>query len=95
MPLAILAVLILIAVLIAPWLVGLVVAAAAIYGVYLVIVGGIAALCAIAIIVWALFKGHSKNDKPHEIHGGRKACKNCQCEMSIAESLCHNCGHYS
>lgn len=95
MHLAILLVLILIAVLIAPWLIGVAIAAAAIYGVYLVIAAAFAAVAIVIGVIWALISVTVKNqrEKPEVIHGERKACPFCQCEMPVNAFICKNCGN--
>ena len=99
MPLAILLVLILIAVLIAPWLIGVAIAAAiaaaALYGTYLVAAAVIAIAALVVAVAWVLITGNSRQEKPEEIHGERKACKYCQVEMAASASRCGNCGKSS
>jgi hypothetical protein len=95
MQLAILLVLILIAVLIAPWLLGVIVVVAAAYGVYLVALGAAAFVGIIAGIAWVLLKNHQQRDKPLEIVGDRRSCRNCQCEMPVSQTICSNCGFES
>lgn len=89
---AILIVLILIAVLIAPWLIGVAVAAVAVYGIYLTAVAVLAGLAFVIAVAWVLVTEKSRRDKPEEIHGERKACKHCQVEMPAATVQCKNCG---
>lgn len=95
MQLAILIVLILIAVLIAPWLIGVAIAATAIYGVYLVAVASIAGVAMVVAVIWVLVSGHTRQEKPEEILGERKSCKYCQVEMAASASRCKNCGEVS
>ena len=95
MQLAILIVLILIAVLIAPWLIGVAIAAAAIYGVYLVAAAALAGVAVVVAVAWALITESSRREKPEEIHGERKACKYCQVEMAASANQCSNCGKSS
>ena len=95
MQLAILLVLILIAVLIAPWLIGVAIAAAALYGTYLVAAAVIASAAIVVAVAWVLITGNSRQEKPEEIHGERKACKYCQVEMAASASRCGSCGKSS
>jgi ribosomal protein L40E len=95
MQLAILLVLILIAVLIAPWLIGVVIAAAAVYGVYLVAAFAIAGIAIVVVVIWALITEKNRKEKPEEIHGERKACMYCQAEMAASATRCKNCGESS
>lgn len=92
MQVAILIILILIAVLIAPWLIGVAFAAAAIYGVYLVAAAAIAGVATVVAVIWFLISGYPRQEKPEEIHGERKACMYCQIEMAASASQCSNCG---
>ncbi|OCW98107.1 hypothetical protein [Alishewanella sp. HH-ZS] len=92
MQLAILIVLILIAVVIAPWSIGVVIAAAAIYGVYLVAATVLAGVVFIIVAIWMFFTQKAKCEKPEEIHGERKACKYCQAEIAASTTYCKNCG---
>lgn len=95
MQLAILLVLILIAVLIAPWLIGVAIAAAAVYGVYLVAAAALAGIAFVVAVIWVLFTEKGRKEKPEEIHGERKACKYCQVEMAVSATHCKNCGQAS
>lgn len=94
MLLAILLVLILIAVLIAPWLLGAAAVAAALYGTYLVIAAMIAAALCILIIPFYFFVTvrSKRGNKPKLIPGKRKSCKFCQVEMPVSAKKCENCG---
>jgi len=93
MQLAILLALVLIAVLIAPWLIGVTVAAAVVYGVYLVTAAALSVLALVVAVVWALITEKKRKDRPEEIHGERKACKYCQAEMAATATKCKNCGN--
>lgn len=95
MQLAILIVLILIAVLIAPWLIGVAIAAAAVYGVYLVAAAVLAGVAFVIAIIWVLITDKGRREKPEEILGERKACKCCQVEMAASATQCKNCGQAS
>lgn len=92
MQLAILLVLLFIAVVIAPWLVGVAIAAAAIYGIYIVTAAALAVVGFIVAFVWVILSNKNKKDKPEEIHGERRACKFCQVEMASSATRCKNCG---
>lgn len=95
MQLAILIVLILIAVLIAPWLIGVAIAAAAIYGVYLVAAATLAGMAVVVAVAWVLITEKSRQEEPEEISGERKVCKYCQAEMMVSSTQCRNCGRYN
>jgi membrane protein implicated in regulation of membrane protease activity len=92
MQVAILIVLILIAVLIAPWLIGVAIAAAAAYGIYLTAAAALTGVAFVVAVIWVLATSRGRRDKPEEIHGERKACKHCQVEMPASAIQCKNCG---
>lgn len=95
MQLAILLILILITVLIAPWLLGVIAIAASLYGVYLVAAAVITAIAFIVAIIWFFFTGSfgdKRESKPEIIIGKRKSCKFCQAEMAVSTTKCRNCG---
>lgn len=92
MQIAILAVLILIAVLIAPWILGVIAALVALYGIYVVsffIIGSIVFLVA---IIYLAIKEFNRPEKIVEIIGERKACRHCSCEMPADSKYCYSCG---
>lgn len=95
MQLAILCVLVLIAIILAPWLVGLVVAAAvgatAAYGVYLVALGAILAVVLVAATIWALITFGSREQEAPPIAGERAQCPFCQAETPARKPFCDNC----
>lgn len=94
MQLAILLVLILIAVLIAPWLLGVIAIAVSLYGTYIVIGAVITAAVLIATLVWFFFTSAlegRRREKPEIIIGERKACRVCQSEMAASATKCQNC----
>lgn len=93
MQLAILLVLILIAVLIAPWLIGVAVAVIAVYGIYIVGAAALAGVAFVLVVIWVLITDKGRSEKPEEIHGERKACLHCQAEMAVSAVYCKNCGH--
>lgn len=99
MQVAILIVLVLIAVIIAPWLIGVAIAAVAVYGIYLVAaaaLAGVAFVIAFVIaVVWVLATEKGRRERPEEIQGERKACKYCQVEMAASAIRCKNCGQAS
>lgn len=95
MQLAIFIVLILIAVLIAPWLIGVAVAAAAAYGIYLITAAALTGVVFVIAVIWLLATVKSRREGPEEIHGERKACKHCQVEMPASAIQCKNCGQAS
>jgi membrane protein implicated in regulation of membrane protease activity len=73
MQLAILLVLILIAVLIAPWLIGVIVAAAALYGVWLILVAALVVVALVAAAAYGAFKGfRSKSRVEAQIAEGNR-----------------------
>jgi len=92
----ILVVLIIIAVILAPWLIGVAVALAALYGLHLVIFGGlIAVVVAVASCLFFISAVRDSNNADKEaapITGGRMACRSCQAEVSDRRSTCDNCG---
>lgn len=92
----ILATLAIIAVILAPWLIGVAVALAALYGIYVVIAGALAGLILITALIWFLFsevrKTNAEKKKTAPISGGRVACRNCQAEVSDKLKHCDNCG---
>lgn len=92
MQIAILAVLILIALLIAPWLIALIVAAAALYGVYVVGISVVAAALFAGCAAWVFLRPSSRQTEAIPITGGRKVCKACQAEMPTSDRKCPNCG---
>lgn len=92
MQLAILLLVILIAVLVAPWLIGVAAATVAIYGIYLVAAVMFAGIATIAALIWFLATDTNKKEKVEEIHGKRKICKYCQVEMASSATYCKNCG---
>ncbi|WP_417500574.1 hypothetical protein [Marinobacter sp.] len=91
MQLAILAVLILIAVILAPWLIGVAVALVAAYGLYVVAVGALVALALPVIFLWVSFTQKKDSSEPPPITGKRVPCRHCQAEMPDYIVFCHNC----
>lgn len=88
----ILIVLLIIAVIIAPWLIGVAMAAAALYGVYVVIFAALMALALVVGAVWGIVSSMRNNkQEAAPITGGRVACKNCQAEVSDRLTHCDNC----
>lgn len=95
MQVAILIVLVLIAVIIAPWLIGVAITAVAVYGIYLVAAAALAGVAFVIAVVWVLATEKGRREKPEEIQGERKACKYCQVEMAASAIRCKNCGQAS
>ncbi|MDX1597429.1 MAG: hypothetical protein R3295_02095 [Marinobacter sp.] len=91
MQLAILAVLILIAVILAPWLIGVAVALVAAYGLYVVTLGVLAALALPLIWAWVAMTQKKETQDPPLSTGARVACKHCQADMPDFIVFCHNC----
>jgi heme/copper-type cytochrome/quinol oxidase subunit 2 len=91
---AILCVLILIAVLMAPSLLLAIAAAAALYGAYIVAAATILVVATVVAICWVLVSSAIKRsgNQPEQIHGARKSCRNCQIEMAATATHCNNCG---
>ena len=101
---AILVVLVIIAFVIAPWLIGVVIAVvvamAAAYGVYIFVVVALAGSVLALIGIWYLFKWlthrntplASKDDPPPALPGKERInCKHCQANMPANLLFCDNC----
>lgn len=91
----ILIVLVIIAVMLAPWLLGLLAVAAAAYGVWVAGIGIAAAIGGAIGIVWGIASAMRQKEPGQEaqpIIGERTACPSCQAEVSARLSLCDNCG---
>lgn len=90
----ILAVLIIIAIVLAPWLLGVAAVAAAAYGVYMVVFAALMGLAVVAGFIWAVVTSIQKpaTDEAPAITGGRVACRQCQAEVSDKLARCDNCG---
>lgn len=90
---AILIVLIVIAVILAPWLLAIVAAGVAAFGVILMAALGVAVACALGVAIWALAKGvtRQKDAEAPPIVGARKVCRSCQAEMPAGDIICPNC----
>lgn len=90
---AILAVLVLIAFILAPWLIAVVVAAAVTYGAALVVAGLIACAAIPVILVWVLYKDsrRRKGAQAAPLEGPRKACPGCQSEIPAGAAMCQAC----
>lgn len=92
----ILVVLVIIAVVLAPWLIGVAAALAALYGLYVVIFGGLmAVVVAVASCLFVISMVRDSSEAKKEsapITGGRVACRSCQAEVSDRRSTCDNCG---
>ena len=88
----ILVALVVIAVVLAPWLLGLIAMAVAAFGVYAVILGGLLALAIIAGALWGLVTSmRSEKREADPIVGDRVACRHCQAEVSAGLVHCDNC----
>lgn len=91
----ILAVLVIIALLLAPWLIGVALAAVALYGIYVVIAAAITGLILTIGFVWFLLTSINRKSPGEEtapIVGGRVSCPSCQAEISDRLVVCDNCG---
>ena len=90
---AILAVLVLIAFILAPWLIAVVVAAAVTYGAALVVAGLIACAAIPIILAWVLYKDsrRRKGTEAAPLEGPRKPCPGCQSEISVTTTMCPAC----
>lgn len=91
MQLAILAVLVLIAVILAPWLIGVAATLIAAYGVYVVAIGALALIALPLIWIWVAMTQKKEEQEPPPITGARVVCKNCQAEMPDYIVFCDNC----
>lgn len=89
---AILCVLVVIAVLLAPWLLAVIATAVALYGIYLVAAAAVFAVVFVVALMWFLFTGSRRRDAPQHINGDRKACRQCQVEIAATARRCSNCG---
>lgn len=88
----ILIVLVVIAVVLAPWLLGLIAVAIAAFGTYAVIFGGLMALAIIAGASWGLIASmRNERREAAPITGDRVACRHCQAEVSSSLTYCDNC----
>lgn len=90
----VIALLALIAVLIAPWLLAAIALAVAAYGLYIVIAIVAVFVCAIGLIIWLTFSAVfvRRKERVVEIKGERKACTSCQLEMPLNATKCGSCG---
>jgi membrane protein implicated in regulation of membrane protease activity len=98
---AILVVLVIIAFVIAPWLIGVVIAVvvamAAAYGVYIFVVAALAGSVLAFIGIWYLFKWLTHRKTPLAERGAAIAgkerinCKHCQADMPANLLFCDNC----
>ena len=91
---AILCVLVLIVVLIAPWILLVVAAGVALYGTALVVAAAVFVGAGVAVLGWLAAMGIKRrhDDRPEQIHGARVACGTCQAEMPALARHCRNCG---
>ena len=92
MQIAILVVLVVIAVVLAPWLLAILAAAVAIYGIGLIVTIAAVLVLAVAAGVWVAVSRTAKKKRPEEIRGPRKACVACQVEIPADSVRCRNCG---
>lgn len=93
MQVAILVVLIVIAVILAPWLLGLIAAGVAAFGVLLVAAFGVAIAISLGVAIWLVAKEITKRKgEPPPIKGVRKVCASCQAEMPVSSVRCPSCG---
>lgn len=93
MQVAILIVLVVIAVILAPWLLALLAAGIAAFGVFLVAAFGVAVAITLGVAIWLVAKEVTKRKgEPAPIEGARKVCVSCQAEMPVRSSRCPSCG---
>ena len=93
MQIAILAVLVFIAIVLAPWLLAVIAAGVAAFGVFLVAAFGVAVAITIWSVIWLGVKEATKRKgEPPPIEGARKVCASCQAEMSVHAGRCPSCG---
>lgn len=93
MQLAILIVLILILVVLAPWFFYLIVAAIAAYGIYLVITACIVGIGAILGFCYLIYVSFRRAESTHiAISEHRKPCRNCSVEIESDDTYCLHCG---
>lgn len=90
MQVAILGVLVIIALVLAPWLIGVAVALVAAYGVFIVIAGGLALLAGLIAVVWVVMADRKPTEAP-PITGARTSCTHCQAEIPASLIYCDNC----
>lgn len=91
---AILVVLILIAIILAPWLIGVIAMAAAAYGAWVVGLGIAAGVGVVLGIGWGLVSAVQRKDPGKEappIVGERIICPHCQAEVPAHLMRCDNC----
>lgn len=90
---AMLVVLIVIALILAPWLLAIIAAGIAAYGVYLIAVALVFLISFVAVLAWLLVRHFAGRDRsPVEIKGPRKPCSSCSVEMPAAARRCPGCG---
>lgn len=89
----ILCVLVLIAVLIAPWLMLVGAAGIALYGAALVVAAATFVVVGTIVLAWVIVRGirRRRGDLPDQIRGARKSCPHCQVEMAATATYCRNC----
>lgn len=90
----ILVVLVVIAVILAPWLLGLAAVAIAAYGVWLAGIAIAVAIGAVIGLAWAIvsaIRHASPGTEAPPITGERAACPHCQAEVPAQLSRCDNC----
>jgi len=92
MQIAIFVVLVIIALVLAPWLIGVAAALVAAYGVIIVVLGGIAILSGIAVVLWVVMTDREPAESPPLV-GARTSCRYCQAEISSSLAFCDNCHH--
>ncbi len=95
MQIAILIVLVVIAVILAPWLFGVLFLGVAAYGIWLMTVVIGAFVIAIGIGVWLFISSVATRDKSVKLTGPRRSCPNCQVEMPANAVSCRSCGKKS
>lgn len=81
-----------IALAVAPWIVATVVAAAAVYGPFLVTVIVVAITGVVLFAVWKTATSWGRRERITQINGPRKSCPNCQNEVPATATRCMSCG---
>lgn len=88
----ILCVLIVIALALSPWLLGLAAAAVAAFGIWIVVLGAALAVAIVIGAVWGVASSMRNSDREAApIAGERTTCPSCQAEVSAGLVHCDNC----
>lgn len=96
MPIAIFIVLLLILFVLAPWLLSVAAAIAALISVPVMIGIACGAVALVGMVLWVffseLYKGSRSPQPVTDLPGERKACQHCQLEIPVSEHHCRHCG---